>query len=161
MVWWPGSVRAGYDPPGGSRAGRRYPTPSRSKLRDDASRRLGEFRQFLKLGRTLVMVVPSEAEQLSSLQSAAKRLARAQDKVAELEAELTRLRERKALFSGSGLGLEAAVEDALGALGFDVEQGSMGRTDRVVTSTAVRRSSRSRASTRARPKSMPPSSRSG
>lgn len=102
-----------------------------------------------------------EAEQLSSLQSAAKRSARAQDKVAELEAGLARVRERKALFSGSGLGLEAAVEDALRALGFGVEHGSIGRTDRVVTWNGREAVVEIKGVARARPKSMPPSSRSG
>jgi hypothetical protein len=73
-----------------------------------------------------------EADQFAALQAAGKRVARAQDKVAELEADLARLRERKALFSGSGLGLEVAVEHALRALGFDVEHGAVGRTDRVI-----------------------------
>lgn len=46
---------------------------------------------------------------------------------------MKRLDERKILFTGSGAALEHVDEKALTALGFEVESGAPGRTDRVLT----------------------------
>src|SRR3954463_6618148 len=58
VLFWPGSVGSSYDA-AKSFQGRTSLSESGSfRLRDDVSRRQSEFRQFMKLGRTLVLMVP-------------------------------------------------------------------------------------------------------
>ena len=74
--------------------------------------------------------LPAEPEQRADLRQLQERLAKTQEAVDARRAAIGRLEERKLLFTGTGVALEHIVEEALQALGFDVEAGEPGRTDR-------------------------------
>lgn len=75
--------------------------------------------------------LPNESDLVKKLDEAEDELARALARVDEGKRALERLRQRKVLFTGSGPALEALVDEALQAFGFDVVEGPVGRTDRI------------------------------
>lgn len=75
--------------------------------------------------------LPREPDLVEKLDEAEDEAARALAQVDERKRALERLRQRKVLFTGSGPALEALVDEALQALGFDVVDGPVGRTDRI------------------------------
>jgi hypothetical protein len=79
----------------------------------------------------------SEAESLGAVAVAEAHAAEAVSAAAELNAELAKLQRRKVLFTGSGKALELVVTKAFEALGFDVEEGLPGRTDRIMRHTSL------------------------
>lgn len=75
--------------------------------------------------------IPGEQAETDRLEVAEDAAARALAEVDERKRALAVLRQRKVLFTGTGPALEALVADALRGLGFDVEDGAHGRTDRI------------------------------
>jgi hypothetical protein len=75
--------------------------------------------------------LPGEGGSVRAITAAEGRIRRARDAMQKREQELRELRERKVLFTGTGPALEKAVDQALQALGFEVEVGAPGRTDRI------------------------------
>jgi hypothetical protein len=73
-----------------------------------------------------------EGEAVRSLARAESRLITAQTSIQKREQELQSLRERKTLITGTGAALERAVDRALIDIGFEVEPGAPGRTDRII-----------------------------
>ena len=82
-------------------------------------------------------VFEAELKDRAGQERVAAQLIRLQTTAAKLEAAIARLRERKLLFTSTGVPLEAIVQQAMEALGFQVEDGPIGRTDRVVTRKGV------------------------
>jgi hypothetical protein len=77
-------------------------------------------------------LLPGENEAVDALSRAHSRLSSAQKAIQKCGQQLGELRERKVLITGTGPALERIVDRALEALGFDVESGAPGRTDRVI-----------------------------
>jgi hypothetical protein len=76
-------------------------------------------------------LLKGEDDAVQALARAESRLASAQNAIQKRDQELRDLRERKILITGSGVALERVVDRALTSLGFDVEPGAPGRTDRI------------------------------
>jgi hypothetical protein len=76
-------------------------------------------------------LLPGEEEAAGEVRKASSRLAEAQKELDDAQRLLALREQRKTLLTGTGRALEALVEEALGALGFEVEEGRPGRTDRV------------------------------
>jgi hypothetical protein len=83
-------------------------------------------------GWTDEILIPGEKEALEKRTRAESRMRTAERAIQQQEDRLARLRERKILISGTGPSLEHAVDEAFRALGFDVEPGPPGRTDRIL-----------------------------
>lgn len=97
--------------------------------------------QFLKDGSgrdpslpkwTDEILIPGEQAAIDAKAKAQARLRTAQNAIQEQDERIASLRERKILISGTGPSLERVVDEAFCALGFDVEPGVPGRTDRIV-----------------------------
>jgi hypothetical protein len=78
------------------------------------------------------ILIPGEKEAIEKRNRAENRMRTAQQTMQEQDERLARLRERKILISGTGPSLELAVDEAFRALGFEVEPGLPGRTDRIL-----------------------------
>lgn len=76
-------------------------------------------------------LLQGEGDAVQALARAESRLTSAQNAIQKRDQELRDLRERKILITGSGAALERLVDRALTSLGFDVEPGAPGRTDRI------------------------------
>lgn len=76
--------------------------------------------------------LPGEEEATEKLNRERARLAKLLAAVDKRKQAIGLLRERKLLFTGSGPALERLAEQAFKALGFAVEQGRPGRTDRLL-----------------------------
>lgn len=81
---------------------------------------------------TDAILIPGEEEAINAKARAQDRLKTAQTAIQEQDERIAALRERKILISGTGPSLERVVDEAFCALGFDVEPGEPGRTDRIV-----------------------------
>jgi hypothetical protein len=75
--------------------------------------------------------LPGEDAAAEEVRNAGANLKKAQEKLDEVERSLALRQQRKTLFTGTGGALEALVEEALVGLGFEIEEGRPGRTDRV------------------------------
>ncbi len=75
--------------------------------------------------------LPNEDVVAKGVKVASERVSRAQKQLSTAERNLALLEQRKTLFTGSGPALESLVHEALRAIGFDVEEGRPGRTDRI------------------------------
>lgn len=75
--------------------------------------------------------LPGEREAADDVRKASARLAKAQEKLDFAERALALRDQRKILLTGTGPALEVLVEEALRALGLDVDPARPGRTDRV------------------------------
>jgi hypothetical protein len=76
--------------------------------------------------------LPGEADKRAELRELQERLVQLQEGLDAHQADMKRLDERKILFTGSGAALEHVAEQAFAALGFEIESGAPGRTDRVL-----------------------------
>ncbi len=92
----------------------------------------GEFAQPDWARRVLIA---NEGDLVGAVGDAESALQRALSQVDEAKGRLKRLQRRKLLITGTGKALEAVVEEALIALGFTVEEGQSGRTDRLARHT--------------------------
>jgi hypothetical protein len=77
-------------------------------------------------------LVPGEDEAVAGVRRASEQLATAQMSLDEAQRRLALREQRKILVTGTGAALETLVEEAFLALGFDVEEGRPGRSDRIV-----------------------------
>lgn len=78
--------------------------------------------------------LPGETDARERVLKANKRVARGQQELDRSERDLALHEQRKILVTGTGAALEALVEEAFVALGFDVEEGRPGRSDRIARS---------------------------
>jgi len=101
----------------------------------------GACQQFLKDGSgrdpslpkwTDDLLIPGEQRSIEAKAKAQTRLKAAQNAIQEQDERIAALRERKILISGTGPSLERIVDEAFSALGFEVEPGLPGRTDRII-----------------------------
>jgi hypothetical protein len=76
-------------------------------------------------------LLPAEDAAAAKARAASESVTRAQKKLDAAARALALLEQRKTLFTGTGPALEALVEEAFVALGFDIEEGRPGRTDRI------------------------------
>lgn len=76
-------------------------------------------------------LLPGEDEAIADVREAAQAVADAQKRLDEAQRALALREQRKTLVTGTGPALEALVEEALTALGFVVEEGGPGRSDRI------------------------------
>jgi hypothetical protein len=76
--------------------------------------------------------LPGEADLVARVRGAGDAVAKAQSRLDSAERALAILKQRKTLFTGSGAAFEAFAEEAFKALGFTIEEGRPGRTDRMV-----------------------------
>lgn len=81
---------------------------------------------------TNAYLLPGEKDASQALNRAESRLVSAQKAIQKRDQELRDLREKKGLLTGSGATLERLVDRALASLGFEVERGEPGRTDRII-----------------------------
>lgn len=88
----------------------------------------GDFEQP---GWATEYLLPGEEDAASKVRAASEGVAKSQKQLDTAERALALREQRKILFTGTGPALEALVEDALTALGFDIEEGRPGRSDRI------------------------------
>jgi hypothetical protein len=80
-------------------------------------------------------VIANEAVLAEGVRAAELKVQSALTKVDDAKDQLQKLQRRKILITGAGKALETIVEEAFKALGFEVEPGAVGRSDRVVRHT--------------------------
>ncbi|HVC75178.1 MAG TPA: hypothetical protein VND96_01545 [Candidatus Micrarchaeaceae archaeon] len=76
--------------------------------------------------------LPGEVELAARVRQTGDAVRKAQIRLDAAERALAILKQRKTLFTGSGAAFEAFAEEAFKALGFAIEEGRPGRTDRIV-----------------------------
>jgi hypothetical protein len=76
--------------------------------------------------------LPGESDVLAAIEKRIRQQERLRRQIEQMRQQLAAIRGRKALITAQGPALEAAVDSALTALGFDLEPGPAGRTDRVI-----------------------------
>src|SRR6476646_2296622 len=81
---------------------------------------------------TTAVHIPGEKVALERRDRAEGRLKSARKAIDKQNQRLDELQERKVLLAGTGSSLERIVDEALCALGFEVEPGLPGRTDRII-----------------------------
>ena len=77
------------------------------------------------------LLLPAEEDTASKVRAANRRVAKAQKQLDAVERAFALLEQRKILFTGTGPALETLVEAALTKLGFAVDEGRPGRSDRI------------------------------